>query len=298
MTVKEKYNFLLDNEDVRRWSDNVKAGSPITGEVYLRTLGLYCELQNTSPEKIVRDAKEGKLKNDFLDFVRKMEKEGKAGSYIVRFKKVLSSWIRFNDIPLDFKSVKIKDAFRNPTIENERVPSKEELSKIIRASTLRGRSSISLIAFSGLRIETIGNFKGNDGLVISDLPEMRVSDGKIEFEKVPTIVKVRSTLSKARHEYITFLPKEGTTYLKEYLESRMANGEKLTDSSPLITLEGPENIVHERMRTQLVSREIRKAIRKSNFQWRPYVLRAYFSSALDVCENKGLVSHNWREYWT
>jgi hypothetical protein len=78
----------------------------------------------------------------------------------------------------------------------------------------------------------------------------------------------------------------------------MVNGEKLPDSSPLIALEGPENLVHERMRTQLVSREIRKAIRKSNFQWRPYVLRAYFSSALDVCENKGLVSHNWREYWT
>ncbi|MEM3845349.1 MAG: site-specific integrase, partial [Candidatus Parvarchaeota archaeon] len=33
------------------------------------------------------------------------------------------------------------------------------------------------------------------------------------------------------------------------------------------------------------------------YTWRPYVLRAYFSSALDLCENKGLVSHNWREYW-
>lgn len=26
-------------------------------------------------------------------------------------------------------------------------------------------------------------------------------------------------------------------------------------------------------------------------------MRAYFSSALDVCEAKGLVSHNWREFW-
>ena len=298
MPVRVKYKYLLESENVRRWSDNVKAGSPITSEVYLRTLGLYCELQNTSPEKIVQDAREGKLRNEFMDFVREKEKLGKAGSYIVRFKKVLSSWVRFNDVSLDFKAIKIKDAFRNPTVENERVPNKEELSKILRASTSRGRSSISLIAFSGLRIETVGDFKGNDGLIISDLPEMEITNGKIEFEKVPTIVKVRSTLSKARHEYITFLPKEGITYLKEYLESRMANGEKLTDSSPLIALEGPENIVHDRMRTQLVSREIRKAIRKSNFQWRPYVLRAYFSSALDICENKGMVSHNWREYWT
>ena len=72
--------------------------------------------------------------------------------------------------------MKIKNAYRNPTIKNERVPSKKELPKIIIASTLRGRPSVSLIAFLGLRIEMVGNFKGNDGLVISDLPEMRISN--------------------------------------------------------------------------------------------------------------------------
>ncbi|MEM3845018.1 MAG: site-specific integrase [Candidatus Parvarchaeota archaeon] len=298
MGFKGKYDYLLQNNEVKRWSDNIKAGSIITGEVYLRTLGLYCELQNTTPEKIVQDARDGKLKSDFMDFVRNLEKKGKAGSYIIRFKKVLSSWVRFNDISLDLKSVKIKDAFRSPTIENERVPSQEELARIIRSASLRGRVSIALMAFSGLRIETIGNYKGTDGLLISDLPELKISDGKIEFEKISTLIKVRSTLSKARHEYITFLPPEGIVYIKEYLESRINNGEKITQDSPLVAPEGPENVVHERLRTQLISREIRRAIRKAGFNWRPYVLRAYFSTALDVCENKGLVSHNWREYWT
>ncbi|MEM3489159.1 MAG: site-specific integrase [Nitrososphaerota archaeon] len=298
MGFKGKYDYLLQNNEVKRWSDNIKAGSIITGEVYLRTLGLYCELQNTTPEKIVQDARDGKLKNDFLDFVRNLEKKGKAGSYIIRFKKVLSSWVRFNDISLDLKSVKIKDAFRSPTIENERVPSQEELARIIRSASLRGRVSIALMAFSGLRIETIGNYKGTDGLLISDLPELKISDGKIEFEKISTLIKVRSTLSKARHEYITFLPPEGIVYIKEYLESRINNGERITQDSPLVAPEGPENVVHERLRTQLISREIRRAIKKAGFNWRPYVLRAYFSTALDVCENKGLVSHNWREYWT
>ncbi|MEM4067616.1 MAG: site-specific integrase [Candidatus Micrarchaeaceae archaeon] len=298
MGFKGKYDYLLQNNEVKRWSDNIKAGSIITGEVYLRTLGLYCELQNTTPEKIIQDARDGKLKNEFMDFVRNLEKKGKVGSYIIRFKKVLSSWVRFNDISLDLKSVKIKDAFRSPTIENERVPNQEELARIIRSAPLRGRVSIALIAFSGLRIETIGNYKGNDGLLVSDLPELKISDGKIEFEKAPALIRVRSTLSKARHEYITFLPPEGIVYIKEYLESRINNGEKITQDSPIVAPEGPENVVHERVRTQLISREIRKAIRKSGYTWRPYVLRAYFSTALDVCENKGLVSHNWREYWT
>ncbi|MEM3905992.1 MAG: site-specific integrase, partial [Nitrososphaerota archaeon] len=234
MGFKGKYNYLLQNNEVKRWSDNIKAGSIITGEVYLRTLGLYCELQNTTPEKIIQDARDGKLKNEFMDFVRNLEKKGKTGSYIIRFKKVLSSWIRFNDISLDLKSVKIKDAFRSPTIENERVPSQEELARIIRSASLRGSVSIALMAFSGLRIETIGNYKGNDGLLISDLPELKISDGMIEFEKISTLIKVRSTLSKARHEYITFLPPEGIVYIKEYLESRINSGEKITQGSLLV----------------------------------------------------------------
>jgi len=258
---------------------------------------LYCKLNNTDPRKILEDAKEGKLKKDFMVFVRKLENEGKAGSYIVRFKKIISSWVKFNDISLDLRSVRIKEASRNPTVEDERVPTQEELSKIITISGLRGRVSIGLMAFSGLRPETIGNFKGTDGLKLSDLPELRINEGKIEFVKVPTIVRVRSTLSKKRHEYMTFLPEEGCNYVKEYLESRMKEGEKLTYDSPLITLEGPIPGTHERPRTQLVTREIRKSIRKLNFKWRPYVLRSYFSMALDLSENKGIISHNWREYW-
>jgi len=291
------YQELLKDPDVKNWNENIKAGSIITGEVYLRTLGLYCKLNNTDPRKILEDAREGKLKKDFMAFVRKLENEGKAGSYIVRFKKVISSWVKFNDLSLDLRSVRIKEASRNPTVEDERVPTQEELSKIITVSSLRGRVSIALMAFSGMRPETIGNFKGTDGLKLSDLPELRINEGKIEFVKVPTIVRVRSTLSKKRHEYMTFLPEEGCNYIKEYLESRMKEGEKLTYDSPLITLEGPIPGTHERPRTQLVTRGIRKAMRKLNFNWRPYVLRSYFSMALDIAENKGIVSHNWREYW-
>jgi len=120
----------------------------------------------------------------------------------------------------------------------------------------------------------------------------------VEFEKLPTVVKVRSTLSKARHAYISFLPEEGANYIKKYLESRMEKGEKLTGDSPLIVLEENNQLVHKRIRTQLISREIRKAMRRLGYTWRPYVLKAYFSTALDICENKGVVSHNFRDYWT
>lgn len=46
-----------------------------------------------------------------------------------------------------------------------------------------------------------------------------------------------------------------------------------------------------------MTRDIRKAITGSGFSWRPYVLRAYFATALDNAENKGLISHPWRMFF-
>lgn len=40
------------------------------------------------------------------------------------------------------------------------------------------------------------------------------------FNKIPTMVIVRSELSKAGHQYFTFLSEEGYEYLKDYLEGK------------------------------------------------------------------------------
>jgi len=50
------------------------------------------------------------------------------------------------------------------------------------------------------------------------------------------------------------------------------------------------------LETQLISREIKKAIKKTGFKWRPYVFRAYFATALDIGESKGEISHPWRQF--
>ena len=296
MTFDAKYKKMLENEDISRWFDNLMAKSYLTATVYLRGLGYYCELTGMSPYSILEDARSGKLRTDFMDFVRKMEREGKAGSYIARYKKVLRSWLGFNGIDFKF-GVNIAYENRAPRVEGERIPEKSELSKILRNGSLRGRLAISLLAFSGLRPETLGNAEGKDGLRISDFPEMRIDKGIVEFDKVPTMVSVRYTLSKAKHSYFSFLGQEGVTYLKEYIESRLNEGDSLTPDTPLFKLDPQGRISHEYIRTQLATRDIRKAIQDSGYSWRPYVLRAYFATALDNAENKGLISHPWRMFF-
>ena len=49
------------------------------------------------------------------------------------------------------------------------------------------------------------------------------SDGSVEFEKIPTVISVRRNLSKGRHQYFSFIPREGATYIREYLEERISS---------------------------------------------------------------------------
>ena len=296
MTMQPKYRELLLDEDVRRWYENLRAKSVLTATVALRNLGHYCELVGTTPKGILNKARENEkeFRYEFQDFVRKLEREGKAGSYIARFKKVILSWLKFNDIRLQL-TVNISGENETPTIANERVPSKEELARILRKATSRGRVAIAIMAFSGLRPESLGDYEGTDGLRLGDIKDLRISD-EIQFDKTPSMVMVKNKLSKARHQYFSFIGEEGTTYIKEYLEERRKQGEELTYDSPLLQFDVRGVKKNNFLRTTLVTRDIREAIEQAGLKMRPYVLRAYFSTALDIAESKGLISHPWRQF--
>jgi hypothetical protein len=76
----------------------------------------------------------------------------------------------------------------------------------------------------------------------------------------------------------------------------MKTGEKLTPESPLLQFDVRGTRKNDFMRTLLVTRDIRDAIQEAGLKMRPYVLRAYFSTALDIAESKGLISHPWRQF--
>jgi len=209
--------------------------------------------------------------------------------------KAVRSWLRYNDLSLTRK-IKVSNASATLTIENEQIPSQEELSRIFRASPPRVRVAEVLMAFADLRPETIGNHDGSDGLMLKDLPGLMIEDGKIVFTKIPTMVVARPTLSKARHKYFTFLGSEGCTYLKEYSEERIRLGEKLTPDSPLIAHERPRTGTKRFAQTRKITHLIRKCMRKAGVYKRPYVLRAYAETQLIIAESKGKISHPYLQF--
>lgn len=267
MHPKTRHKKLLSNPKVKRWYENLDVKSQITSEVYLRNLGLWLEAMELDPESVIKLAKNdfNEFKGQVADRIRQMEREGKAGSYIATSEKALISFLKFNNIIVKL-GINIKDENRNLNAEREVIPTIDQLSSILRRASLRERVSISLIAFSGVRPEVLGNVDGSDGLLLSDIPDIEIADGIISAETVPLQVKVRPELSKTRQSYITFLGSEGTKYLIEYLEDRKRNGEKLSKNSALIlpddTRRGETN---KFLMTTLILRRIKFVITKAGF---------------------------------
>lgn len=291
-THKKKYARLFDNPDLKRWYDNTARGSRVTADVYLRRLGNFCNQHKITPRKLVEMHSKERY-NLLLDSVSSMEQKGHAGSYIQSILKAVKSWLAHNRIEIKGR-IKVKGAQDTPTLRDERVPTEKELKKIFLSGDKKARVSSVLVAHSGLRIKTLGNYEGEDGLRFKDLPEMKVEGDSVDFKQIPIIVIVRKELSKAGHRYFTFLSEEGCEYLKDYLEERIRGGEEITSDSPIIT---PKLRMKPFIRAVNIGDIIRGAIRRGGFPWRPYVLRSYFDTQLMLAESKGLVLRDYRQFW-
>ena len=277
-----------------RWYRNVQRGSEVTADVYLRRLGGFCN-QNGLEPKHLPSIDEKRLSDLLLDNVTRLESEGYAGSYIKSIVKAVKSWLRHNHIILT-STIKVMGEDSTPTLQNERVPTPNEVGNMLRGGSSEKRVAVSLMAFCGLRPETLGNYHGTDGLRIGDLPELTIDDsaGTVTFGSTPTFIRVRASLSKAGHQYLTLLCDEGCLYLKEYLESRMREGERLTTSSAVVR---PRYDSKEFIRTSNIGDKIRDSIRAAGFPWRPYVLRCYFDTRLLLAESSRLIIRDYRVFW-
>jgi len=298
MQEKEsKYSTYLKDAHIKRWFTNLARGSPISAEGSLRRLSRLCELLDLTPQQMIKKARKdlAGFQDNVEDLVSSLEAQDKSPGYIGDLIKTLRSWLRYNDVTLT-RRIKISNPTATPTIENEQIPSQDELARIFRASPARVKIAVALMAFADLRPQTLGNYNGSDGLTLKDVPELKVENDEVRFEKTPTMIFVRPSLSKAGHKYFTFLSSEGCTYLKEYLEERLRSGEKLAPQSPLIGHERPRATTRSFLLTRKITHSIRMCMRKAGVHKRPYVLRAYAETQLIIAESRGKISHPYLQF--
>lgn len=130
-----KFTDLLEDPHVKRWHMNLARGSQVTAEVALRRMVTVCALLGMAPGEMVDQARKDLAGfQDLLeDSVAKLETEQKAPGYILGILKAVKSWLKYNDVTLP-RRIRVKNSSATPTIEDEQIPSKEELARILRTT--------------------------------------------------------------------------------------------------------------------------------------------------------------------
>ncbi len=292
---KNRYGYLLKDKDIARWKHSVDSGSRITGDVYLRRLGSFCAEMGKNPQELLK-LKDKALADLIDDYVIRREEKGNAGSYIKSTVKAVKSWLLFNGIKLP-RQIKVKDADKSPTLSEERIPTPEELKRIFNAGDSRERTACAFVAFTGVRIGVLGDYKGIDGLKVKDIPDLKVDGEEITFLRVPAKVNIREELSKSGKKYFSFLGQEGCMYLQNYLIERIRSGEAITPESAIITAAKLGFRGKQHITAVNVGDLMRNAIRNAGFTWRPYVLRAYFDSRLLLAQDERLIQRDFRSFF-
>ncbi len=209
---KSKYKDLLDDPNVQRWFRKLLRRSPASAGKNLSRLGWLCEHFDTSPKELARLSKR-KAEDWTEDMISLLEDNGKRSSYISNLFKTAKSWFKHNRKHVE---VEYKVAPETGLYAQEKPPTNEELRRILDAADIRQKVAISLMAFSGFRDQTLGDLTGVDGLKISDFPEMKIANGTVEFNAIPTFVTCRATISKSRYEYRSLLNEDLDRLRKAY----------------------------------------------------------------------------------
>ena len=189
---------MLADPDVQRWIRRLEKGAPSTKDVWPRRLAAFCVAAKITPKGLLELQPRQVI--DVLDSFETRERaRGSRGSYVAFSVKVVRSWLRYGGKDLPRGAVKVKDADR--TYE-ETALSREQLLTVYHVATSREKVAVALMATGGLRPMVLGNYLGDDGLRLTDLPDVRTHREEVQILKVPLRVVIRQELSKAGHTYL------------------------------------------------------------------------------------------------
>lgn len=306
-TPQERKATLLANADIQEWIKDHR--NPSTAKVQLEQLELFSRRTGLDPAAIVGLAGERPSKNfrgKVLDWVEGERLAGRPDLYIRTIWYSVKSWLRFNEVRLEWSPPLAPQPAA--TLESERVPSPQELRLLLSVLSTRDRAAVLILASSGIRIGVLANRFVAAGLTLESLPDLVLAGKSPHFTRTPAILHVPSALSKTRKEYYTFITSEAAEALVAYLHERRSRGEKLTSDSAVIGPEPRASHAHfrrDRKETLFISGKslgnvIRVGLRKvmsKGVRVRPHTLRSWTSSQLELAERQGKVTRSVREYF-
>ena len=270
--IQKKVEELRKDRDTVDWIATISSESAKIN--YEKHLAEYLIYRKLPIQKLISNFK--KDENTECKYVQSFANhmlERLSGATVANYVSAIKNRVQYDSIPFT-RTIKIPNRTYHPTVENEVVPTKDQIISFLRNAKHQTQVIIVLIAFTGFRFKVIADLR------IKDLPEMRIDENnKVIFEKLPTRIRVRKELNeKKKGSYDTFLIETGCMIIKNSLEIRMTKGEKLNAESLLVPTECQKTTV--RQRAKAVSRRLNTVFEKVEYGSRPYSLKNFFATAL------------------
>ncbi len=296
--LRSELDELRRDPIVRKWESNLREGATSTADVFIKRLRAACDLLGRTPAELSKLSHD-ELQDLFIGFRESETKRGSTPPYIAHELTVLRSFLKFAGAPVP-SGIKVRGADR---AHEEDALSREEIRRALAVATPRERVAIALMSQAGLRPRVLG--EGSDGLRVRDLPDLVIKDGKAAFSRIPAVVVVRSELSKADHQYVTFLGTGAASSVADSLTSRLASGEKIGKDSPILA---PSDRSSRRfLQAVEVGRAVQRAFRAAGLhrdrddpksaEPRCYALRTTFAVRMTTAEGDGVVGHGAWQFW-
>ena len=306
-TPQARKATLLESADIQGWIKDHR--SPNTAKVQFEQLELFSRRIGIDPAGIaaLAAAKPNKeFRGRVVDWVNAEREQGRPDLYIKTVWYAVKSWLRYNEVSVDWSPP--LDVQPAATLEAERVPTSEELRRLVSVLSPRDRAAVLILASSGVRLGVLASRFEAAGLTLEHLPDL-VLGGRIpRFARTPAILRIPAKLSKTRKEYYSFITTEAAEALIAYLQERRSRGEKLTPASAVIGPEPKASHAHFRrgrenalfISGKSLGQVIRLGLRKvmpKGVRVRPHTLRGWTSTQLELAERGGKITRSLREYF-
>jgi site-specific recombinase XerD len=277
-----------------------KVRSERTRENVGLTLKGLCEFAGKNPDELVRlSPKEAsRLVQDYVDSLADK-------GYSIRYVNVCLAFLRTFFKVNGFKGPKALEVERHyqPSCYRKRreyVPTSAEIHDMALASgSLRNKALILALYTSGLRNSTLR------ALLYRDVKEeLEKGMEVVKLPVYPEMKRVDVGACKGNIPYYTFISKEATEALREYLDERKRVHGSIENEEPLFASESKNVPLVIRRRTPVMKKSleaiVKRAARKAGIKrWRevyPHCLRKAFESALrnaglDLKDQEFLMGH-------
>ena len=187
-----------------------KSKSEKSRENVLNNVLVFCSWRKETPLELLEGIRTAKtnvytLLDDYVDW---LSKSGLSPNSIKDYIASSVKFLRTYDVEINRDLLRDKVSLpRTYSVTRDRIPTPEELKRLLLHTNIRGKAVLTALASSGMRS--------------GELLSLRVKD--IDFSKRPATVSLRAEITKDRLERICFMSDEAAAFLKEYLGERGKN---------------------------------------------------------------------------